>query len=654
MMLSLRLLVLVSLLLAMVPSWASDNKPALASSDVGMLQPVGLDEMNEWVRDAMKKRITVRSYKPIPSGTVPRPITKRMATPVRSNAPAVSVYGQEGVGADLVKTDGRYIYALNRQTLGKARQSVRILDTQYQGDKLRQVSYVGFGNEIDLQGMYFVKQRQLLVLLGSAYANKNQGNATHLIFIDVANKYKPRVLQRIRLDGLQNTSRRVGDVLYLALSNWLQLPQTYYSVARDKPLSDEDRAAHSRRLEVGIDRWNIKHKLPRYTAVGNQQPLPLITDKQFYMDRGNPEQIYNMTVLLAIDLTAPDFKFNSKAYFGYMGTFYDSGKAFYLTSHYYDGLLLKKLPVDGSVVHKFAYQGMNIEYRGSAVVPGQFDHNSLSNFQLSENQKGHLRVVTYNGYSLENDGQSVLKHAPVILTVLKEHPAVKKLSTLSQLPNLQNPKPFGETGDRRYGVKLFGDYAYFVSSRKTDPVRMIDLRNSWNIRVTGEWPFPEFSDYLYPLGKGLLLGIEESAMAKGKGTKTGGLKLSLLDISNPWKPRKRDVVTIGKTGTFSPASPDYRSVSLLPMANAVTRMVLPIAVTQQPQGETITGLHRFEIHHRTKKILSLGAMIPPDNGWFGAWGDRSLIIGDKVYYYHNNQFWVQRWDARGNTPLTGR
>lgn len=657
-MLSLRLyaIFVVFIICSTSLAWAETKliKPNMV--DKGMLQAVSLSEMNSWIRESMKKRIIVRTYKPLLSNGVPRPrLVKPSISPVIAGAktPPQNIQNQGVDEADLVKTDGRYLYALNRERVGKARQSIRILDSQYQGDKLRQVAYIGFGDEINLQGMYFVPIRQMLVLIGSA--DSRGSSATHLIYIDVRNKYKPKVLQRIKLDGQQNVSRRVGDTLYLTLSNWLQLPQTYMAIARELPLSAQEKSAYIKRLESGIGRWDINNKLPRYTAVGNKKPLPLLKDKLFYMDRSNPDQIYNMTVLLAIDLTAAGFSFNSKAYFGYSGTFYASGKALYLSSHYYDGLLPTKLPVSGTVIHKFGYQGLDIDYRGSSVVPGQFSRNALDSFQLDENQSGHLRVVTYNRDAGRESSKSILQRSPILMTVLSEHPSFKQLITLSQLPNDKRPAPLGKPEEHSYVMRLFGDFAYFTSLKNISPLYVVDMRNSWDINVTGELVIPGFSDYLHPIGNNLLLGIGKSMHIDDSGHRQKeGLKLSLFDISDPRKPKEVDVKKVGKAGSFSSAHSDPNAITVLPMSKAITRITLPISATDETNGQTITGLHRFEIDSRTQKIIPLEVMKPPNNDWFGSWSDRNIIIGNKLYYYHNNQFWVEDWTASGDVKLIGR
>ena len=124
------------------------------------------------------------------------------------------------------------------------------------------------------------------------------------------------------------------------------------------------------------------------------------------------------------------------------------------------------------------------------------------------------------------------------------------------------------------------------------------------------------------------------------------MKLSLFDIRNPQKPREVDKVFIGGGGTSSIANTDHHAVTVL-ADSAMIRIALPISVGdgdyKTPQ---ITGLHRFEMDKKQAKLNRLTALNPPADHRYGTWNDRSIIIGDEVYYYHNNAFWKQDWAGK--------
>lgn len=629
-----------------VPAWAETQQ----AHGGGMLQAVTLDNMNRWIREAMKKRITVRHESPVLHGGVRTSLVNQVA---RSNgaksAQAAQHQASDINDANLVQHDGRYLYALSREGVGQARQGVRILDTQYQGGKLRQLSYVGFGDDTNLQSMYFLPKQQLLVLLGSAYTR--QGNATHLIYIDVKNKRKPKVLQHIKLDGQQRASQRIGKTLYLTLSHWLQLPQTYQRVKRQKALSDQERVVYSQQLEVGINRWSIASKLPMYTAVGNKKPLPLIQSGKFYMNQRTSDQIYNMTVLLAIDLGTPDtFRFNSQAYFGHVGYVQSTKSALYLAAHYYDDLRKKKSALPIVAIHKFAYQGVATDYRGSAVVPGYFSHAASKTLQFYENTAGHLQVFSHNK-TARRQAQSgdPVQGSPMIITALTEHPLRKALITLSQLPNQDSPEPLGSAKMKGYHAKVLGGYAYLVAPDTQASAHIVDMRNSWQMKPVSKASVAGFTGELYPITETLLLGVASKAQA----VQANGLQISLFDISNPRQPVLAAVHRLGSAGSYSSVSQDPSALSIWPISDTLVRVALPVSLVSKAKAEPQVGLYPFDIILPQKHISAIAPLTPTEHGWAGEWHDRSILLDQTLYYYHNNQFWKRGW-RQERESLVGR
>ena len=71
----------------------------------------------------------------------------------------------------------------------------------------------------------------------------------------------------------------------------------------------------------------------------------------------------------------------------------------------------------------------------------------------------------------------------------------------------------------------------FVTFRQVDPLFSVDLKNPKEPKIIGALKIPGFSNYLFPFGDGKLLGIGQDA-DENTG-RTGGIKLSLFDISNP-------------------------------------------------------------------------------------------------------------------------
>ncbi len=87
-------------------------------------------------------------------------------------------------------------------------------------------------------------------------------------------------------------------------------------------------------------------------------------------------------------------------------------------------------------------------------------------------------------------------------------------------------------GEQIYSARFEGAYAYFVTFRRTDPLYCVDLSDPARPAVCAQLHLPDFSDYLYLWDKTSLLGLGRSRDESGS---PGGRKLAMYDISDPTK-----------------------------------------------------------------------------------------------------------------------
>ncbi|MDQ3790642.1 MAG: beta-propeller domain-containing protein [Actinomycetota bacterium] len=85
-------------------------------------------------------------------------------------------------------------------------------------------------------------------------------------------------------------------------------------------------------------------------------------------------------------------------------------------------------------------------------------------------------------------------------------------------------------GERIYAVRYFGDTAYVVTFRQTDPLYTVDLTNPAAPKVTGELKITGYSAYLHGAGEGRLIGVGQEADTSGR---TTGAQISLFDTTDP-------------------------------------------------------------------------------------------------------------------------
>ena len=96
-------------------------------------------------------------------------------------------------------------------------------------------------------------------------------------------------------------------------------------------------------------------------------------------------------------------------------------------------------------------------------------------------------------------------------------------------------------GESVQSVRFVGDIAYVVTFRQTDPLYAIDLSDPAHPKVLGELKVTGFSQYLHPVGDGLLLGLGREADESGFDE---GFKVSLFDVTDPTAPSELDKIVI--------------------------------------------------------------------------------------------------------------
>ncbi|MBA2639560.1 MAG: beta-propeller domain-containing protein [Nocardioidaceae bacterium] len=194
-------------------------------------------------------------------------------------------------------------------------------------------------------------------------------------------------------------------------------------------------------------------------------------------------------------------------------------------------------PAGPTEVHAFDTSGTTTSYVASGRVPGA----APDRWAFSEHD-GRLRVATALGSSWSPRESQV--------TVLEE--------SGGELVEVGSVAGMGE-GEQIHAVRWFGDVAVLVTFRQTDPLYTIDLSDPTRPRVAGELKIPGFSDYLHPVGGGLLLGVGQDANQRGR---TQGAQLSTFDLADLAAPDR--VATLDLQAEQTPVQQDARAFGYLP------------------------------------------------------------------------------------------
>ena len=462
------------------------------------------------------------------------------------------------------------------------------------------------------------------------------------------------VTSRIRMNGRLIGSRVVGSTLYV-VSTWNPNLNKYALAA----------GTSNAEVDATLAGMSSDEVLPKI-KIDDAPAQPLVRETDCYVQTANASLETQITTITAFNLASSSLERTSRCFAGGTQAMYMSAQAVYLASSRYPinsfaTPTLVAPPADAKVdIHKFALAGQAVSYRGSGEVLGHLGWDTDKNAYRMSEFEGDLRVLTFTGQDgwggNVNNTPAAAQTAPspATLTVLRE--TAGKLQTIGTLPNTNRPAAIGKPGEQVYAVKFVGPRAYVVTFRQTDPLYILDLSNPADPKTVGELELPGYSDYLFPMGDSLLLGVGKDANETGR---SQGVKLALIDVANPAKPSVLSSLVLGKHGSVSALDASSRGINILKQGD-VFRIALPIQLNETPPpfaadffNPTSQTLARFEVNSLTKTLVSKPGITsftyPPYYSYNPALEQyyvgraRSVQIGSFVYYFSGGAFLTQPW-----------
>ena len=514
--------------------------------------------------------------------------------------------------ADLVKTDGKYLYIVDRPDGSRLHHSVRIMSIHSDPAEAVEVNRLTLDEKgTQITGLYLLPGQDgsddLLVAVGSQAWGWGQWTspwswqhgAVRMWLYNVTDPENVTPPLMLALDGYLLSSRRVGDMLYLVSRYTPQLAGLHPYPANQSERDENIRVVNGARLTDMLPTlaWNSE-KARAYLA-SRDCFLPDTTTAF----RGLP----TLTTITAINLRSPT-SIKSVCFGGNATGFYASQDSIYITNTV--GLrrfaavdprpaIDRVLPLTMTVVHKFSLTDEGPRYKGSGAVPGHLAGGANPSYLMGE-REGYLNILT------SWRGVRDWHHQ---LTVLQESSTSdrKRLEAVARLPNLDHPQPIGKPGEQIYAARYLGSRAYIVTFKKVDPLYVIDLHDQEAPVIAGELNMPGYSSYIHPIGDDLVLGIGKDAVPSESGDFAWyqGLKLALFDVSDMTAPQEVSTVVIGDRGTTSSLLYDFHALAYLAGNNGEPdRLALPVELHQYQQQPQVpwefapwisTGLHLFEI-----------------------------------------------------------
>ncbi len=439
---------------------------------------------------------------------------------------------EQGVDeADIVETDGRYLYTFSNGELiiadlvdpaAPVLVSRMSFDAQYtemylQGDRLTLIDRGGYrgGYRLAMQSSYY-------------YDRSNSGAVVTVL--DVSDPSAVSVLKRTEIDGRIVDSRAVGDQVYLTVSG-LNLPEPEYT---DVP-GVEGSEGYDLRVYETLDEYVarvsetlIETAVPTYRTFdgeGNLVDSGLLTDPaQIHKPVDDADNSLLTLVTFDVGGDVPGLVASAGIFTSSSSEVYMSGDSFYVIRSGYQQTTIFKFSIDD-------------EGAPTLVATGKVDGYLLNQFSVDEHD-GRFRIATtqvVNETHINDWGVEIIRQQRRFnnLFVLGQNG-----NTLEIVGSVENLAPT----ETIKSVRFMDEVAYIVTFRVIDPLFVIDLSDPINPTVQGSLKIPGYSDYLQPVGEDYVIGIGRDAdEITGR---IGGIQISLFYVGDMANPTLVDQVTM--------------------------------------------------------------------------------------------------------------
>jgi inhibitor of cysteine peptidase len=536
--------------------------------------------------------------------------------------------------ADIIKTDGKYAYAVAQNVLFLAQaypaEDARILtrldipgftpqELFVDGDRLMVFgsSYFSPGDSTPggQQG-YPPSVTPGLASPGiSAMPYRMQGNMVSIKLYDIKDRSNPRLLRSVEIQGSYLTSRKIGPDVYFVINS-------YPNFINPSPLASEI--------------------IPGYRdTIGTSQPSADLKQIAKYNEIGYipPRQASNFITVASLSMSDATRELNKTVVVGSGQNVFASQDNLYIAQTSWPIYSRVGQPVgqnvQSTVITKFSLSGGSVKYAATGNVSGHI----LNQFAMDEFD-GYFRIATtISGYV--NNRDTSTNNLYVLDGNLKPTGA------------LENVAP----GESIYAVRFMGKRAYLVTFLHVDPLFVIDLARPASPTILGKLKIPGYSDYLQPYDETHLIGIgkevDPSIDANLIHTENAvyytaiqGVKVSLFDVSDVANPIEMYKEVIGDRGTTSLAATDHKAF-LFDKEKGL--LVLPVTVAQlkpnQPknaQGDfvfqgayvySLTLQGGFKLRGKVTHYDTNDALMKSGQYFAGGQSDitRSLYIGSVLY-----------------------
>jgi len=446
--------------------------------------------------------------------------------------------------ADIIKTDGSYIYALsyNKDCLYIVKVDGINLELVYTIELEANTTSDNYTEETRYFEFYITENKLILLNKKTQYVRVMENDSeiqkhgsyyidyydsyykdyTGAIIYDITDRTNPVYENDIGTSGYYVSSRMIGDILYLVTNVYM-----YNDIDSEDPLT----------------------YIP---AIYNDAETKLVSVDDILICNDPVRQSY--CNISSIDTEKAEDISSVKSIFGSGSEIYSSLENMYIVSSRYNSLESFNTYISSNYtdIIKISLNSGNIEVENTGTVKGSV----LNQYSMDE-YNGYFRIVTsvdeYTSFTNSNGFNDYKPSRTNSLYVLDD-----QLEIVGSITGLAED-------ERVYSVRFDGDVGYFVTFRQTDPLFTVDLSNPYEPELLDALKIPGFSTYMHPFGEGLLFGFGMAAdETTGRST---SLKLSMFNVSDPLNVTEQNVSNL--IDTYSAALDNPKAILISAERNLI-------------------------------------------------------------------------------------
>ncbi|MFA6513811.1 MAG: beta-propeller domain-containing protein [Patescibacteria group bacterium] len=572
--------------------------------------------------------------------------------------------------ADIIKTDGKYIYAVVKNEL--------LIINVTPADQTKEISRITFKST---PSDIFVSDDKLVVF-GNDYriyeksitdSFKRRNGYIFFKVFDISNPAEPKETRSLDFEGNYVSARLIGNYVYFITNNYAYYsegePLTPRILENDKIISGGCGLGTGKCFSPEVFYFDAPYDNYNFTSVNSiniSDPSELVGGQVYLINSG--ENIYVSTnniyianteyiseyeleqevkqenIFSKLEQAEQDKIKQIEAVASFILSKEEKAmKVANIVNHYFyslddtgrkaiqaeiDSALLNKIKarmkdLEKTVIYRIAIKAGKAEYQAKGEVQGKI----LNQFSMDENS-GSLRLATTRNEMWSRLFTDSTKSYSNVY-VLDEN-----LRLVGSLENIA-------TDEQIYSTRFMNNRVYIVTFKRTDPLYVIDLTNKTKPAILGAIKIPGFSTYLHPANEAgtKIIGFGRDAEeATDGGVKIKGLKLSLFDLTDLSKPKELSSYIIGNEYSDSVALNDHRAFLYSEGKNLIS---VP-AVLREDGKLLFSGSLVFSIENDLLKLNGKINHLPANSSAISSWQSynnntvsRSLYVDSNLFTFSN-------------------